>query len=50
MVYQKTGWTDSNELQLTNSTLNEGTNSLINEQIRVGIKDGLSCIVAQRVP
>ena len=29
-------WTDSDELHVTDSTLNEGTNSLINEQIRAG--------------
>ena len=29
-LYQKTGWSDFDELQVTDSTLNEGTNSLIN--------------------
>ena len=31
MLYQKTGWADFDELRVTDSTLNEGTNSLINE-------------------
>ena len=35
-LYQEIGWTNFNELQVTDSTLNEGTNSLINEQIAVG--------------
>ena len=35
-LYQKTGETNFNELQVTDSTLNEGTNSLVNELIGVG--------------
>ena len=35
-LYQKTGWADFDELQVTDSTLNEGTNSLINKRIWVG--------------
>ena len=31
-LYQKTGWSDFDELWVTDSTLNEGINSLINEQ------------------
>ena len=30
------GWFDFDELQVTNSTLNESTNSLVNERIGVG--------------
>ena len=35
-LYQRTGRTNFNELWVTNSTLNEGTNSLVNMQIGVG--------------
>ena len=28
-IYQKTGWTNFDELQVTDFTLNEGTNSLV---------------------
>ena len=35
-LYQKTGWSDFNELRVTDSTLNEGTNSLINERKGAG--------------
>ena len=31
-MYQKTGWSDFDELWVTDSTLNEGTNSLINKR------------------
>ena len=31
-LYQKTGWSDFDELWVTDSTLNESTNSLINER------------------
>ena len=34
--FYKTGGADSDELWVTDSTLNEGTNSLINKQIRAG--------------
>ena len=30
-LYQKTGWSNFDELRVTDSTLNEGTNSLINK-------------------
>ena len=33
---QKTGWSDFDELWVTDSTLNEDTNSVINEQKGVG--------------
>ena len=48
-LYQKTGWSDFDELQVTDSTLNEGTNSLINERKGAGA-DGSSCVVAKRAP
>ena len=48
-LYQKTGWSDFDELRVTDSTLNEGTNSLINERKGAGA-DGSSCIVAKRAP
>ena len=35
-LYQKTGWSDFDELWVTDSTLNEGTNSLINERKGAG--------------
>ena len=35
-LYQKTGWSDFDELRVTDSTLNEGTNSLINERKGAG--------------
>ena len=35
-MYQKNGWTDFDELQVTDSTLNEGTNSLVNELTGMG--------------
>ena len=35
-LYQKTGWCDFDELRVTDSTLNEGTNSLINERKGAG--------------
>ena len=35
-LYQKIGWADFDELWVTDSTLKEGTNSLINERIWVG--------------
>ena len=31
-LYQKTGWTDFNELQVTDSTLNKGTNSHVTSE------------------
>ena len=31
-MYQRTGWSDFDELWVTDSTLNKGTNSLINKQ------------------
>ena len=36
-LYQKTGWSDFDELRVTDSTLNEGTNSLINERKGAGL-------------
>ena len=36
-MYQKTGWSDFDELRVTDSTLNEGTNSLINERLGAGL-------------
>ena len=33
-LYQKTGWTDFDELQVTNSTLNEGTNFLVMSELK----------------
>ncbi len=35
-LYQKTGWSDFDELWVTDSTLNEGTNSLIKERKGAG--------------
>ena len=35
-LYKKTGWSDFDELRVTDSTLNEGTNSLINERKGAG--------------
>ena len=35
-LYQKTGWSDFDELRVTDSTLNKGTNSLINERKGAG--------------
>ena len=35
-LYQKTGWSDFDELRVTDSTLNEGPNSLINERKGAG--------------
>ena len=35
-LYQRTGRTNFNELWVTDSTLNEGTNSLVNMRIGVG--------------
>ena len=35
-LYHKTGRTEFDELQVTDSTLNEGTNSLLNELIGAG--------------
>ena len=43
---KKTGRTDFGKLQVTDSTLNECTDSLVNELDRGG-KNGSSCIVAQ---
>ena len=40
-LYQKTGWSDFDELWVTDSTLNEGTNFLINERKGAG-KSALS--------
>ena len=42
-VYQKTGWSNFDEIQVTDSTLNEDNNSLIKK----GRADGLSCVVAK---
>ena len=36
-LYQKTGCSDFDELRVTDSTLNEGTNSLINERKGAGL-------------
>ena len=36
-MYQKTGWSDFDELRVTDSTLNDSTNSLINEQKGAGV-------------
>ena len=47
-LYQKTGWFDFDELRVIDSTLNEGTNSLINKSQNRGGADGLSCVVAQQ--
>ena len=47
-LYQKTGWTSFNELWVTDSTLNEGTNSLV--RANWGGKDSSSCIVMQLAP
>ena len=47
-LYQKTGWFDFDELRVTDSTLNEGTNSLINERWNRGGADGLSYVVTQQ--
>ena len=35
-LYQKTGWSDFDQLWVTDSTLNEGTNYLINERKGAG--------------
>ena len=35
-MYQKTGWSDFNKLRVNDSTLNEGTNSLISKRIGQG--------------
>ena len=35
-LYQRTGRTNFNELWVTDSTLNEGTNSLVNMRIGAG--------------
>ena len=36
-LYQKTGWSDFDKLRVTDSTLNKGTNSLINERKGAGL-------------
>ena len=35
-LYKKTGWSDFDELRVTDSTLHEATNSLINKQLGAG--------------
>ena len=40
----ETGWVNFDELRVTESTSNEGTNSLVNR----GRKDGLLCVIAQQ--
>ena len=44
-LYQKTGSSDFNKFQGTDSTLNEGTNSLINE--RKGQGQMVRCVLSQ---
>ena len=43
-LYHKTGLTDFEELWVTDSTLNEGTNSLVTSRERLGVVTQMSTI------